>query len=196
MGGDNAMIDARSVGCGGDDAAKRLVGDGADVDHGKTVFGKFGVEGVEGDAGLGDDVAFVDVDLRGVRGVSGSTGSAYLQEAVELCGAEHVAGGACEVAGGVADADCTDDPIFAAGLVEDEPAVVHVLGLEYGEGGTCKRAAPVGEAGGRHGWVASRTVVDDIRCGRDHFGLVRSDGLGHGRPRSCQAPLTTTPSCQ
>ena len=63
MGGDNAIIDARSVRRGGDDAAERLVGDGTDVDHGKTVLGKFGMQCVEGDAGLGDDVAFVDVDL-------------------------------------------------------------------------------------------------------------------------------------
>jgi hypothetical protein len=78
--------------------------------------------------------------------------------------------------------------MFAAGLVEDELAVVHVLGLEYGEGGACEGAAPVGEAGERHGWVASRAVVDDIRCGRDHFGHVRSDGLGHGRPGAAKHP--------
>lgn len=65
MSGDNAIIDACSVGCGGDDAAERLVGDGTNVDHGKAVLGKLRVEGFEGDAGLGDDVTFFDVDLRG-----------------------------------------------------------------------------------------------------------------------------------
>lgn len=64
VGGDNAIIDASAVSRGGDDAAERLVGDGADVGHGKTVLGKLGMQGVEGDAGLCDDVAFLDVDLR------------------------------------------------------------------------------------------------------------------------------------
>ena len=157
MCGDNAIIDARSVGCGGDDAAKGLVGDGADVDHGEAVFGKLDMEGVEGDASLGDDVAFVDVDLRGVRGLRGKGRPAYLEEPVELGGAEHVAGCACEVAGGVADADCTDDVVLAAGVGEDELAVVDGLGLEDGAGCACKGVGPVREAGERHGWVASRT---------------------------------------
>lgn len=63
MRGDNAIIDASSVCRGGDDAAERLVGDGTDVDHRKTVLGKLGMQCVEGDTGLGDDIAFVDVDL-------------------------------------------------------------------------------------------------------------------------------------
>lgn len=67
MGGNDAVMEAGSVGRGGDDAAECLVGDGADVDHGEAVLSELDVEGVEGDAGLDDDVAFLDVDLACVR---------------------------------------------------------------------------------------------------------------------------------
>ena len=63
MGGDNAVIDARSVRSGSDDAAERLVGDGAHVDHGESVLGKLRMEDVEGDTRFCDDIALVDVDL-------------------------------------------------------------------------------------------------------------------------------------
>lgn len=64
----------------------------------------------------------------------------------------------------MADADGTHDLAFAAGKLEDELAVVHGLGLEYGERRALKGAPPVYEAGLRdsegeevvveegHGW--------------------------------------------
>lgn len=63
MRGDNTIVDASSVGRGGDDAAEGLVGDGTDVCHGEAVLRELSMQGIEGDASLGDDVAFVDVDL-------------------------------------------------------------------------------------------------------------------------------------
>lgn len=62
--GDDSVGDAGAVCRGGDDAAEGLVRDGADVAHGEAVLGELGMEGVERDAGLGDDVALVDMDLR------------------------------------------------------------------------------------------------------------------------------------
>lgn len=47
----------------------------------------------------------------------------------------------------MSDADCTHDSALAAGKVEDELAVVHRLGLEYGEGLTSESVTPVYEAG-------------------------------------------------
>lgn len=82
MRGNNAIIDASSVCCGGDDAGERLVGDGTDVDHRKTVPGKLGMQCVECDTGLSDDVAFVGVDLVAMYREdwgSNTARSAYLQ---------------------------------------------------------------------------------------------------------------------
>lgn len=63
MGGDHAIVDAGSVSRGGHDATEGLIGDGTDVGHGEAVLGELDVEGIEGDASFGDDVAFLDVDL-------------------------------------------------------------------------------------------------------------------------------------
>ena len=124
--------------------------------------------------------------------------SAYLQESIELGGAEHVAGGAGEIAGGVADSDGADDLAFAAGELEDELAVVDVLGLEDGEGRACKGAAPVDEAGvggadgveeGLHGGGRG----EPCRRGRIYVaGYERVDGLDSALSEARVRPDLTT----
>lgn len=69
--GDDLEVHAGAVGGGGDDAGEGLVGDGAEVDHGEAAGGEGGMEGVEGDAALGDDEALLGVDLCGRDGEHG-----------------------------------------------------------------------------------------------------------------------------
>ena len=64
MGGDDLEVHAGPMSGSGDDAGESLVGDRADVDHGKAMLGECGMEGGEGDAGLGNDEALLGVDLR------------------------------------------------------------------------------------------------------------------------------------
>lgn len=47
----------------------------------------------------------------------------------------------------MADTDGADDLVFVAGELEDEAAVIDVLGLEDGEGSASECAAPIYEAG-------------------------------------------------
>ena len=62
--GEHGLVEAGAMGGGRDDTAEGLVGDGAEVDHGEAMLCEGGVEGVEGDAGLGDDITLVDIDLQ------------------------------------------------------------------------------------------------------------------------------------
>ena len=60
---DDLHVHAGAVGGGGNDTSEGLVRDGADVEHGEVVLGEGGMEGVEGDAGLGSDVVLLATDL-------------------------------------------------------------------------------------------------------------------------------------
>lgn len=62
--GEHGLVEAGAMGGGRDDTAEGLVGDGAEIDHGEAMLCEGGVEGIEGDAGLGDDITLVDIDLQ------------------------------------------------------------------------------------------------------------------------------------
>ena len=64
VGGDDLEVHTGAVGGGGDDTGQGLVGNRAEIDHGKVVGGEGGMEGTQGDAALGKDMTFLWVDLQ------------------------------------------------------------------------------------------------------------------------------------
>lgn len=48
---------------GGDHSRKSLVRDGTDIDHGEIVLGESGMQVIEDDPGLRDDIVLLSIDL-------------------------------------------------------------------------------------------------------------------------------------
>lgn len=49
--------------CCSNNASEGLVGYGTDIDHGEVMIGKLGMEVMEGDPGLRDNVSFLSINL-------------------------------------------------------------------------------------------------------------------------------------
>jgi len=89
----------------------------------------------------------------GAKEIPNKSKYAYLEKLIELRGAQHVAGGAREVAGTMADSDCSDYSAFTSSELQNKLAMVLCLRFEDGEWGTCECPTPVGELGiGRSIW--------------------------------------------
>lgn len=63
MGGENSVVDAAAMGGRRDHTGERLIGYRAEVGHGEPMGVERGVDGIEGDTALGEEVAFLGIDL-------------------------------------------------------------------------------------------------------------------------------------